>query len=98
MWVITSLYESESFLAQLVERVTSNDEVSRSSRLEGIIFDLFLMRRPLGHREERLKQGSEWSESRTIIFSDGQGSWMKQTTIVKERDSNHVQGAGNHSP
>ena len=25
-----------SFLAQLVERVTSNDEVSRSSRLEGI--------------------------------------------------------------
>ena len=33
-----------SFLAQLVERVTSNDEVSRSSRLEGINFkadDLF---------------------------------------------------------
>jgi hypothetical protein len=27
-----------SFLAQLVERVTSNDEVSRSSRLEGILF------------------------------------------------------------
>ena len=27
-----------SFLAQLVERVTSNDEVSRSSRLEGIEF------------------------------------------------------------
>ena len=26
-----------SFLAQLVERVTSNDEVSRSSRLEGSI-------------------------------------------------------------
>jgi hypothetical protein len=26
-----------SFLAQLVERVTSNDEVSRSSRLEGNI-------------------------------------------------------------
>ena len=28
--------QSISFLAQLVERVTSNDEVSRSSRLEGI--------------------------------------------------------------
>ena len=29
---------TKSFLAQLVERVTSNDEVSRSSRLEGIAF------------------------------------------------------------
>ena len=33
-WFIKTLY---SFLAQLVERVTSNDEVSRSSRLEGIL-------------------------------------------------------------
>ena len=30
-----------SFLAQLVERVTSNDEVSRSSRLGGILFCQF---------------------------------------------------------
>ena len=30
-----------SRLAQLVERVTSNDEVSRSSRLMGILFFFF---------------------------------------------------------
>ena len=35
----SSVYRS--FLAQLVERVTSNDEVSRSSRLEGIFVPLF---------------------------------------------------------
>ena len=32
-----------SFLAQLVERVTSNDEVSRSSRLEGIFLYKFYL-------------------------------------------------------
>lgn len=31
-----------AFLAQLVERVTSNDEVSRSNRLEGICFFILL--------------------------------------------------------
>ena len=35
---------NKSFLAQLVERVTSNDEVSRSSRLMGILLPFFLLR------------------------------------------------------
>ena len=36
-----------SFLAQLVERVTSNDEVSRSSRLEGIFRGVIIFSFPL---------------------------------------------------
>ena len=36
-----------SRLAQLVERVTSNDEVSRSSRLMGIFFSLLLVYLPI---------------------------------------------------
>ena len=38
--VVVVCSNSDSRLAQLVERVTSNDEVSRSSRLMGIFFVL----------------------------------------------------------
>ena len=41
LWIHTPDNKSLSRLAQLVERVTSNDEVSRSSRLMGTSFSSF---------------------------------------------------------
>ena len=69
-----------SFLAQLVERVTSsNDEVSRSSRLEGISFSSnsfskWKLRVPEGENKEDLlvessievARGTEYMPSRVI--------------------------------